>query len=182
MTSRAWHIVRWFGFLAIGLAMAIGAGLRYRQDPLADETFASASYSSDTSLVAEPPPVWLAPESYDEPPRLEQAAPALVDRGPATSPADSIDGAVDSLDPDSPAAEREIDELGLALAGFDAQNVQLRTIEEGGRRRFVFSCDVPTDRGAQTFAGEGPDPPSAARNALGRIRAWASAPETTTLR
>lgn len=87
-----------------------------------------------------------------------------------------------TLDPNSPQAEQEIDAIVAAMSDFDVANVQVRTIEDRGRRRFVFSCDVPTGDGAASFVGEGPDPPSAARHALSRIRSWAAAPGESTLR
>jgi hypothetical protein len=181
MTSRAWHIVRWFGFLAIGLAIAIGSGLRFRQAELAGEPLPIPTAPADETLAANPPRPWLAPDTIQRP-TPPSLPPALDSASPETSLVAVEPPAAGPFDPESPEAEQAIDELGMALAGFDVENVQFSSVDEGGRRRFVFRCDVPTDQGPQTFAGEGPDPPSAARHALSRIRAWAATPGPTTLR
>lgn len=181
MTSRPWQIVRWFGFLAIGAAIAIGTGMRFRAKDRRADSFGGTFEPAENSLVATPPRLWLAPETLDDAGLGDVIHPQAlaIDESSARVPESFPPPA---LDPNSPEAERQLAELGEALAGFDAENVQVRTIDERGSRRFVFSCDVPTGSGAESFVGEGLDPPSAARHALSRIRAWAAAPEETTLR
>ncbi len=182
MTSRPWHIVRWFGFLAIGAAIAIGSGMQFRAKRSRSDAFARKYEPAEEALVAQAPRSWLAPETIGD------AESDGLHESPQWASSESSTGAavagpsIATLDPNSPEAEREIDELVAALAGFDAENVQVRTIDERGSRRFVFSCDVPTGAGTESFVGEGPDPPSAARHALSRIRAWAAAPSDRTLR
>lgn len=182
MTSRPWHIVRWFGFLAIGAAIAIGSGMRFRAQERPEDAFAATFEPAKNSLAAEATRAWLAPETLDDLDRAGASGPRALalteDSGGAASDAPPSS----ALDPNSPEAERQLDELGTELAGFEAENVQVRMVEERGSRRFVFSCDVPTGSRTESFVGEGPDPPSAARHALSRIRAWAAAPGETTLR
>ncbi|HEV7281529.1 MAG TPA: hypothetical protein VGN57_15110 [Pirellulaceae bacterium] len=181
MTSRPWYIVRWFGFLGIGLTISIGSGMHFRTKRPATESLLARRESRDDSLIAQAPRDWLAPEPDRVEPEPWSDPPALPERAGPTEvvlaePPDAM------LDPNSPQAEQEIDAVVAALAGLDVQNVQVRAIDDRGSRRFVFSCDVPTGAGAESFVGEGPDPPSAARHALSRIRSWAAAPSETTFR
>jgi hypothetical protein len=182
MTSRPWHIVRWFGFLAVGAAIAIGSGMRFCAKDSPTDAFDGKFEPAKNSLVAEAPRTWLAPETFDDPSAGGVSGPEALAGVEDSARAPLENAPPSALDPSSPEAERQIAELGAALAGFEAENVQVRMIEDRGSRRFVFSCDVPTGGGAESFVGEGPDPPSAARHALSRIRAWAAAPGETTLR
>jgi hypothetical protein len=183
MTSRPWHIVRWFGFLAIGLTIAIGSGMRFRAKNRPAEGLLAEREEPDDSHLAQAPRVWMAPEPGAAEFNDWNVPPAL----PATEEASAIaiiDPPDTTLDPNSPQAAEEIDAIVRAMAPYDVDfdSVQVLAVEDRGRLRFVFSCDVPTSDGAASFVGEGPDPPSAARHALSRIRSWAAAPGETTLR
>jgi hypothetical protein len=184
MTSRPWHIVRWFGFLAVGAAIAVGTGMRFRAKNRPADAFAGTFEPAENPLVATPPRLWLVPEKFDDAGVGDAIDPQALAIDEESAGAASQSLSRPAMDPTSPEAEQAIDEVVAQLARFavDVSSVQIRTAEERGNRRFVFSCDVPTGSGAESFVGEGPDPPSAARHALSRIRAWAAAPSETTLR